>query len=219
MPTQDRPQSAVKHWQDCTDVYDFLEQIRLRPGMWLPGGSLQHLQSILIGYRVALGVHSFDETFAFWPGEAFTQWLREHHGISSSLGWAAEIERQTPADSTPVDEFFQLLDTFRRGAAPEPAWALDRSESGAPAQASWTAICQALPLGTPVTGEVVGRQRFGVFLTIDGFPDAVGLAEIVSMPREAVLPKMGELVRGEVIAHADHNCQVRIKLDGCKPGV
>jgi hypothetical protein len=27
------PDSAVKHWQECSDLYDFLEQIGLRPGM------------------------------------------------------------------------------------------------------------------------------------------------------------------------------------------
>ncbi|MGW0103392.1 hypothetical protein, partial [Nocardia sp. NPDC003354] len=71
MPTDNSPDSVVKHWQECSDVYDFLEQIRLRPGMWLPGGSLQHLQSILTGYRVALAVHSTHEPFAFWPEEDF----------------------------------------------------------------------------------------------------------------------------------------------------
>lgn len=33
MPTEDSPRLTAKHWQDCTDVYDFLDQIRLRPGM------------------------------------------------------------------------------------------------------------------------------------------------------------------------------------------
>ncbi|QMU74290.1 hypothetical protein GXP74_36130 [Streptacidiphilus sp. P02-A3a] len=65
----------------------------------------------------------------------------------------------------------------------------------------------------------MGRQPFGVFLAIDGVPDAIGLAEIITMPSEAVLPHIGEHVRGEVIGHADHNCQVRIKLDGCKAEV
>ncbi|MFE5491813.1 barstar family protein [Streptomyces virginiae] len=120
MPTDDDPQSTVKHWQDCTDVYDLLEQIRLRPGMWLPDGSLLHLQSILIGYQAALGVHSIGEPFDFWPDGHFTQWLREHHGISSSLGWAAEIERNTPDGSTPVEEFFRLLGDYRRQAAWKP---------------------------------------------------------------------------------------------------
>ncbi|WP_405533052.1 hypothetical protein OG592_37820 [Streptomyces avidinii] len=121
MPTDNDPQSTVKHWQECTDAYDFLEQIRLRPGMWLPDGSLLHLQSILNGYQAALGVHSIDEPFDFWPDGHFSQWLRQHHGISSSLGWAAEIERNTPDGSTPVEEFFRLLGEYRRHAALKPA--------------------------------------------------------------------------------------------------
>ncbi|MFH8890507.1 barstar family protein [Streptomyces sp. NPDC017949] len=116
MPTEDSPQNSVKHWQDCIDVYDFLEQIRLRPGVWLPGGSLRHLEAVLTGYRVALGVHAIDESFDFWPEERFTKWLHERRGTSSSLGWAAEIERTTPPDSTPIEEFFRLLDEYRRAA-------------------------------------------------------------------------------------------------------
>ncbi|MFI9724352.1 hypothetical protein ACIHFE_32745 [Streptomyces sp. NPDC052396] len=121
MPTEDNPQSTVKHWQVCTDVYDFLEQIRLRPSMWLPGGSLQHLKSILIGYRAALGVHSISGPFDFWPEDGFVQWLWKRYGRRSSLGWAAEIERATPARSTPVEEFFRLLDQYRmEQAQPSP---------------------------------------------------------------------------------------------------
>ncbi|MEV6727066.1 hypothetical protein AB0M94_39870 [Streptomyces xanthochromogenes] len=110
MPTEDTPR--FQRWQDCTNVYGFLAQVRLRPGMWLPGGSLLHLQSLLVGYRVALSIHSIDEPFAFWPEEHFTQWLSEHHGMSSSVGWATEIERNTPDGSPPIEEFFRLLDAF-----------------------------------------------------------------------------------------------------------
>lgn len=120
MPTEDSPDLTAKHWQDCTDVYEFLDQIRLRPGMWLPGGSLQHLQSMLTGYRVALGVHSIDEPWAFWPEDDFSRWLCEYRGIASSLTWAAEIERNTPDGSTPVEEFFRLLDVYRSDAAQNP---------------------------------------------------------------------------------------------------
>ncbi|MEE1798066.1 MULTISPECIES: hypothetical protein [unclassified Streptomyces] len=41
--------------------------------------------------------------------------------MSGSLTWVAEIERRTPADSTPLDEFFRLLDDFRRDAPQGPA--------------------------------------------------------------------------------------------------
>ncbi|WP_340681925.1 hypothetical protein LCL61_24775 [Amycolatopsis coloradensis] len=51
-----------------------------------------------------------------------------------------------------------------------------------------------------------------MFVRIDGVPDAVGLAEVTSMPREASLPAAGDTVVGEVMGHADHNHQVRIRL-------
>ncbi|MFE4546232.1 hypothetical protein [Streptomyces sp. NPDC056785] len=65
-----------------------------------------------------------------------------------------------------------------------------------------------------MVGEVIGRQRFGVFLRIDGVSNAVGLAEICRMPHGLELPAMGAEVAGRAIRHADHNCQVKIKLVG-----
>ena len=99
------------------------------------------------------------------------------------------------------------------------SWPDDGPLVGARARAAWSATCRALPLGTQITGEVIGRRPFGVFLRIDEVPDAIGLAEIISMPREAALPQLGEQVRGEVVGHADHNCQVRIRLDGREEGM
>lgn len=101
MPTEDIPGLTAKHWQDCTDVYDFLDQIRLRPGMWLSAGSLRDLQTMLIGYQVALGVHSVNEPCDFWHGGAFSQWLGTRLGGSSPLGWAADIERSPPTARLP----------------------------------------------------------------------------------------------------------------------
>ncbi|BFV57652.1 hypothetical protein KCMC57_up27560 [Kitasatospora sp. CMC57] len=94
----------------------------------------------------------------------------------------------------------------------EYSWPDDGADAAARAQAEWTATCRALPVGTQIAGEVIGRQRFGVFLSINGYPDAIGLAEITAMPRNADLPRVGEQVSGEVISHADHNCQVKVKL-------
>lgn len=78
---------------------------------------------------------------------------------------------------------------------------------------SWAATVAALAVGTRIAGEVIGRQRFGVFIRIDGVPEAVGLAEIGSMPHDMELPVVGAEVAGTVICHADHNHQVKIKLD------
>ncbi|MEU0787495.1 hypothetical protein ABZ341_38890 [Streptomyces sp. NPDC006173] len=78
----------------------------------------------------------------------------------------------------------------------------------------WTATVAALPEGARIKGEVIGRQRFGVFIRIQGVPDVVGLAtEVGSMPHDLELPSMGAAVAGVVIWRADHNHQVKIKLD------
>ncbi|KZB86580.1 hypothetical protein [Amycolatopsis regifaucium] len=96
----------------------------------------------------------------------------------------------------------------------EYCWPEDGERLAERAREAWTATIEALPLGTSVTGEVVGRQPFGVFVRIDGVPDAVGLAEVTAMPSDASLPAVGDTLVGEVMGYADHNHQVRIRLVG-----
>ncbi|MEU8785868.1 S1 RNA-binding domain-containing protein [Streptomyces sp. NPDC048637] len=90
------------------------------------------------------------------------------------------------------------------------------SENGrcqaAGAAAAWTETVRSLPVGTPITGEVTGRQPFGAFLSIDGRSEAVGLARVDRMPRCRELPTVGQLVTGEVVWHAAHHHQVGIVL-------
>ncbi|MFE7839126.1 hypothetical protein ACFU53_24665 [Streptomyces sp. NPDC057474] len=76
----------------------------------------------------------------------------------------------------------------------------------------WAATVAALPLGASIAGEVIGRQRFGVFIRVDGVPDAMALAEITVMPQRMDLPALGARLLGEVIGHAEHNHQVRVRL-------
>lgn len=78
---------------------------------------------------------------------------------------------------------------------------------------AWDEAVAAFPVGAPVTGEVIGRQPFGVFIRIDGAPCTVGLAEITMMPRDTELPMMAARVAGKVISHAEHNHQVKVRLD------
>ncbi|MCX4763276.1 hypothetical protein OG562_20345 [Streptomyces sp. NBC_01275] len=108
---------APRQLDELTDVYDFLEEVRLRPSMWVRRSSLQHLDSMLTGYRVALGVHDITEPFDFWnPGGQcrFSDWLWQRLGHNSSSGWAVEIERTAEQAGRPAMEvFFELLDEFR----------------------------------------------------------------------------------------------------------
>ncbi|MFC8270445.1 hypothetical protein ACFUIZ_32700 [Streptomyces cinereoruber] len=99
------------------NVHDFLDQVRLRPGAWALNGSLTHLDSMLLGYRVAMEVHSAEEDFPFWtPGGSapFDTWLNERAGRPSALRWSTQIEREAETIGTPALElFFTLLDQFR----------------------------------------------------------------------------------------------------------
>ncbi|MFC8011030.1 hypothetical protein [Streptomyces cinereoruber] len=103
------------------NVYDFLDQVRLRPGVWVPGSSLAHLDPMLLGYRVAMEVHDAEEDFPFWtPGgdTPFDTWL---NGRPSALRWSTQIEHEAETTGTPTIElFFTLLDQFR-GKHQQPA--------------------------------------------------------------------------------------------------
>ncbi|WP_031159998.1 hypothetical protein, partial [Streptomyces durhamensis] len=96
----------------------------------------------------------------------------------------------------------------------EYAWP---THSGVPAadlvRESWEATVAALPVEARITGKVIGRQRFGVFIRIDGVPNAIALAEITAMPLGMDLPALGAFVSGKVIWHAAHNHQVKVRLD------
>ncbi|MFB8350705.1 hypothetical protein [Streptomyces niveus] len=114
---------APRPLAELPDVYAFLEEVRLRPGMWVRSGSLGHLDSMLLGYQVALAVHGVEEPCAFWSPEGttpFADWLWTRPGMpdESSLTWSAEIERAAERAGRPALEmFFDLLDEFRAEAA------------------------------------------------------------------------------------------------------
>ncbi|MFE5189410.1 hypothetical protein [Streptomyces sp. NPDC056628] len=78
---------------------------------------------------------------------------------------------------------------------------------------SWETTVAALPIEARVTGEVIGRRPFGVFIRIDGVPHAVALAEITAMPQGMDLPALGTFVSGAVYWHTAHNHQVKVRLD------
>lgn len=95
----------------------------------------------------------------------------------------------------------------------EYSWPYENGRcQAAGAAAAWPETVRSLPVGTSITGEVIGRQRFGVFLSVDGQPEAVGLARVDRMPRCMELPLVGQFVTGEVVWHAEHNHQVGIVL-------
>ncbi|MZD07368.1 S1 RNA-binding domain-containing protein [Streptomyces sp. SID5785] len=97
----------------------------------------------------------------------------------------------------------------------EYSWPSDHGRdrpNAASAAAAWTETVRSLPVGASIAGEVIGRQPFGVFLTLDTQPDAVGLARVDRMPRCMELPPVGQRVTGEVVWHAERQHQVGVVL-------
>ncbi|GAA2241844.1 hypothetical protein [Streptomyces indiaensis] len=96
----------------------------------------------------------------------------------------------------------------------EYGWAAGPEVPAAEAvRGSWVATVASLPVGSRLIGTVIGRRPFGIFVRIDGVPDAMALAEISRMPLGMELPALEALVSGEVYWHDDRNHQVRIRLD------
>lgn len=90
------------------------------------------------------------------------------------------------------------------------AWSLldGRAER---ARRSWPETKSALPVGERVRVRVLAVMPFGVFVEIDGQPDALGLMEITTLPRGSELPAIGVYLDGVVVDHAAHNWQVRLR--------
>ncbi|MFD8646075.1 hypothetical protein ACFV14_37885 [Streptomyces zaomyceticus] len=116
---------APRPLSELQGIHDLLEEVRLRPGMWIRRSSLQHLDSLLTGYRVALEIHGVDEEVVFAHTGPFSEWLWKRLGMqySSALGWAVEIEREAERKNVPAIElFFAFLDEFtaERSSKQEP---------------------------------------------------------------------------------------------------
>ncbi|WP_157102015.1 hypothetical protein [Nocardia caishijiensis] len=84
----------------------------------------------------------------------------------------------------------------------------DDKEWARRARTAWPDTVQSLPVGSLVTGRVIGRQPFGVFIELDQKQDAIGLLRVTSLPLDTQLPLRGESVHGLVLWLESSNCQV-----------
>ena len=55
-------------------------------------------------------------------------------------------------------------------------------------QEEWDALIAAYPPGTPVSGEVIHRATFGVFVRLDQLPEVTALLEIIHFGLRAADP-------------------------------
>ncbi|MFI9212541.1 hypothetical protein ACIGW7_31000 [Streptomyces sp. NPDC053253] len=106
---------APRHPRELQSIHELLDEVRIRPSMWVRGSSLRHLDSMLLGYRVGAEVHGARDGEDFAHTGLFSYWLWKRFDVDPNpLGWAVEIERAAEREGTPpMEMFFALLDDFR----------------------------------------------------------------------------------------------------------
>jgi hypothetical protein len=96
-------------------VYELLEAIRYRPGMYIVEPSIYALSNFLGGYSAGLGRVGF----ALREGtdfHRFHDWVAHRLGFSGSTsGWCNMIREKSKSDADAFQNFFVLLDEFRKG--------------------------------------------------------------------------------------------------------
>ncbi|WP_027660969.1 hypothetical protein [Salinispora fenicalii] len=90
-------------------------------------------------------------------------------------------------------------------------WPNPRDDDPDRLRRAWPTTVQALPCGARVTGTVIARKPFGVFIRIDGMPDALGYAESTAIAHD-VVPPLGTTVTGEVTWHVSLTHEVQLRL-------
>jgi hypothetical protein len=101
-------------------LYDLLERIKQRPGMYLGKSSITRLRMLLDGYgmaRMELGLPRTEQEQEF---NGFQEWIQKRFNITSSHGWDSIILFYSADERDALDKFFELFEKFRNGENPLP---------------------------------------------------------------------------------------------------
>jgi hypothetical protein len=94
-------------------LFDILEKIKARPGMYIGKASVSDLFMFLAGYKTArreFGIEPTEQENEFY-GE-FQPWLQKRFKLKSVNSWAKIIMLYSVDEKAGFEYFFQLLDEF-----------------------------------------------------------------------------------------------------------
>ncbi len=101
------------------NIYDYIDEMQKRPGMFTANQTLGPLETLLHGYCTCLHLNEIKEVYEgreFNPRN-FSAWLYDELGWSGALGFAFAIEANTTGPKDAFDTFFKLVQQFRHGMA------------------------------------------------------------------------------------------------------
>jgi hypothetical protein len=97
-------------------VFEILEKVKSKPGMYIGRPAVSDLFMFLVGYECArseLGIEPTQDDDNFY-GE-FLPWLQQKLGITTVSSWAKIIMLYCQDEKAGFDYFFTLLDEFKQG--------------------------------------------------------------------------------------------------------
>ncbi len=100
----------------ANDLYEYLEYIRKRPGLFLGSKSISVLYNFIFGYQTACCLKELEENLVL-DLEGFHDFVNDYylHGPSTA-GWKNVILAQHYGrEEDAFDDFFRLLDLFKEG--------------------------------------------------------------------------------------------------------
>jgi hypothetical protein len=115
-------------------LYEVLQKIKAKPGMYIGRASVSDLFHFLVGYEFARGELDIEPTE--WEDdfhENFQPWVQRKYHVSTSNSWAKIIMLFCHDEKAGFEQFFKLLDEFNcRDKSLDSDWfdELKREEAG-----------------------------------------------------------------------------------------
>jgi hypothetical protein len=96
-----------------SSLFNLLEKIKVKPGLYIGTASITHLRMFIVGYRFARSEMNIKNTEAesdFYKN--FQPWLQNRLSIRTVNGWDKIILLTCVDEKASFDYFFQLLEEF-----------------------------------------------------------------------------------------------------------
>ncbi|NER99012.1 MAG: hypothetical protein F6J86_35185 [Symploca sp. SIO1B1] len=94
-------------------LFNLLEKIKTKPGLYLGTASITHLRMFIVGYRFAraeMGMINTESESDFYKN--FQPWLQNRLSIRTVNAWDKIVLLTCIDEKAAFDYFFQLLDEF-----------------------------------------------------------------------------------------------------------
>ncbi|MBD2194792.1 MULTISPECIES: hypothetical protein [Calothrix] len=95
-------------------LFEILQKIRTKPGMYLGKASVSDLFHFLVGFKTALrelGIEATKEEMDFY--REFQPWVQKKYQVSTSNSWAKIIMLHCANEQEGFNTFYKLLSEFQ----------------------------------------------------------------------------------------------------------